>query len=106
MGAALAGSLAMSALRTGGAGHPALAVLRVTDLPYALAGEPDFADDLELPPSCVVGFPDRGDEGGVRGFLAGLVTLVLVCEPAHLVGVHDPTIQCANHLDKRPPGRP
>jgi hypothetical protein len=65
-------------------------VLRIADLPDALAGQPDHQDDLGLPAALVVQQPDRVDKGGVGGFLARFVALVLARKTPHLLIVHDP----------------
>ena len=87
--------------RLGGRWGAALAVLRIADLPDALAGEPNLAHDVNLSPALVVRFPDRGIEGGDRCVPALLVALAAAAKLAQRVSVHDPTIQCANRLDKR-----
>lgn len=110
---AVAGRVAVSALAV--AGGVALAfpplkgprlILGVADLPYPFTGQPDQPDDLVLPAPLVAQDPDRVEESGVRGFFTRLVPLVLACELPHFLIVHDPTIQCANYIDKRPLGRP
>jgi hypothetical protein len=88
------------------AGENALPVLRIADLPHALAGQPNRVNDVDLLPPCVVGLPDGVKERVIRGILSRLVALVLACQPAQLVCFHDLTIQCANRLDKRGNPRP
>ena len=83
------------------------AVLVIKDLPHALAGQADLANDVNLLPALVGSLPDRGKEAGVTGTLALLGLSVRPREHAQVRCVdHAMTISYANHLDKRTPHMP